>query len=105
MHWPKFTKALLFVFIIMKGVVPTVLFFKMFWGCLKKVTGCGEDDCRGKRGVWGFPCTPWLEVKAVARGGEAEDSLSPLLHDGSAQHLLQGFVFAACNHRPGGVSL
>lgn len=44
MHWPKFTNALLFLFIIMEGILPTALFFKLLWGYMKKMMSFSEDD-------------------------------------------------------------
>lgn len=71
MHWPKFTKALLFLFIIMKGILLKISFFKMLWGYMKKVTGCSEDDGRG-RSCAHIPGTYWLpRLSAPGFGGFA----------------------------------
>lgn len=69
MYWPKFTKALLFLFIIMKGILPAVLFFQMLCGCMERVTGCSGDDWRG-RSCTHIPGTSWLPRLAALGFGE-----------------------------------
>lgn len=64
MHWPKFTEALQFVLIIVKGVLPT-LFFWTLRACAGKMTGC-----RGRTA-----CTAW--VSPHLQGGVGWDRAQP----------------------------
>lgn len=52
MHWPKFTEAPQFVFIIVKGVLPTLFFFWMLRACVRKMGGCRGRSCTHSPGGW-----------------------------------------------------
>lgn len=56
----------------MKGILPAVLFFQMLCGYTEKMTGCSEDDWRGRSctHIPGTSCLPRLA--ALGFGGHSQ---------------------------------